>query len=63
MRIQEARKLKIGQKVITPMGFIITVTSLTEFRHTIGNKVIIYVKGKTEEGNIMKFSHKELKII
>lgn len=63
MRIQEARKLKIGQKVITPMGFIITVISLTEFRHMIGNKVIIYVKGKTEEGNIMKFSHKELKII
>lgn len=61
MRIQEARKLKIGQEVITPMGFKITVISITEYTHIIGSKTIIYIRGKTEEGNIMKFSHKELK--
>ena len=63
MRINDARKLKVGQKVMTPRGFLITVKSLNEFTSAIGRQTIVYVKGTTEEGNIMKFGHKELKLV
>ena len=63
MRINDARNLKTGQKVMTPGGFPITVCSLNEFISPLGKNTIIYVRGKTEKGNMMKFSHKELKLI
>ena len=61
MRINDARNLRIGEKVMT--GFPITVWSLNEFISPLGKNTIIYVKGKTENGDIMKFSHKELKLM
>lgn len=63
MRINDARNLRIGEKVMTPGGFPITVWSLNEFIFSLGKNTIIYVKGKTENGDIMKFSHKELKLM
>lgn len=63
MRINDARNLRIGEKVMTPGGFPIIVCSLNEFISPLGKNTIIYVKGKTENGDIMKFSHKELKLI
>lgn len=63
MRIKDARNLIIGEKVMTPGGFPITVCSLNEFISPLGKNTIIYVKGKIENGDIMKFSHKELKLI
>lgn len=63
MRINDARNLRIGEKVMTPGGFLITVCSLNEFISSLGKNTIIYVKGKTENGDIMKFSHKELKLM
>ena len=63
MRINDARNLRIGEKVMTPGGFPITVWSLNEFTSSLVKNTIIYVKGKTENGDIMKFSHKELKLM
>lgn len=63
MRINDARNLRIGEKVMTPGGFSITVLSLNEFIPSLGKNTIIYVKGKTENGDIMKFSHKKLKLM
>ena len=63
MRINDARNLRIGEKVMTTGGFPITVWSLNEFISPLGKNTIIYVKGKTENGDIMKFSHKELKLM
>ena len=63
MKINDARNLRIGQKVMTPGGFPINVWSLDEFISPLGRNTIIYVKGKTDKGDIMKFSHKELKLI
>lgn len=62
MKITEARKLKTGDSVITPRGFLITVVSTSKFDSPLGRNTIIYVKGKTDEGDIMKFGHKELKL-
>ena len=63
MKINDARNLRIGEKVMTPGGFPITVCSLNEFISPLGKNTIIYVRGTTENGNMMKFSHKELKSI
>ena len=63
MRINDARNLRIGEKVMTPDGFPIIVLSLNEFISLSEKNTIIYVKGKTENGSIVKFSHKELKLI
>lgn len=49
MRINDARNLRIGEKVMTPGGFPITVWSLNEFISPLGKNTIIYVKGKTEK--------------
>ena len=62
MRIAEARKLKEGDVVITPHGFPLMVCSISEFNSPLGRNTIVYVKGKTDNGDLMKFSHKELKL-
>lgn len=62
MRISEARKLKEGDVVITPHGFPLMVCSISEFHSPLGRNTIVYVKGKTDNGDLMKFSHKELKL-
>ena len=62
MRISEARKLKEGDVVITPHGFPLRVCSISEFNSPLGKNTIVYVKGKTDTGGLMKFSHKELKL-
>ena len=59
MRIAEARKLKEGDVVITPHGFPLMVCSISEFKSPLGRNTIVYVKGKTDNGDLMKFSHKE----
>ena len=62
MKITEARKLKTGDSVITPHGFLLTVVSTSEFNSPLCQNTIVYVKGKTDDGDMMKFSHKELKL-
>lgn len=62
MKITEARKLKTGDSVITPHGFLLTVVSTSEFNFPPDKNTIVYVKGKTGNGTMIKFSHKELKL-
>lgn len=40
----------------------LTVCSISEFNSPLGRNTIVYVKGKTDNGGLMKFSHKELKL-
>ena len=63
MKISEARKLKKGDIVITPHGFPLNVQSIREFNSPLGRNTIIYVNGETDNGGMMKFSHKELKLV
>lgn len=44
MRINDARNLRIGEKVMTPGGFPIIVWLLNEFISPLGKNIIIYVK-------------------
>lgn len=60
MTLKEAKNLKIGEKVKARNGIELEVQGLNEFIPAIGGNTIIYVRGKVEDGSIMKFSHKEL---
>ncbi len=60
MTIKQARELKVGQKITDKMfGEEYEVVSLEEFR-TFRGSTLIYVRCKTENGELMKFSHKEI---
>lgn len=60
MTFNEARDLRIGEKVRTRSGDEFEVFVLNEFISSLTGKKTIYVKCKTKSGGIMKFSHKEL---
>ena len=61
MKFDEARDLRIGEKVKRRNDdCIYEVYTLNEFISATNGKKIIYVKCKTSNGEIMKFSHKEL---
>lgn len=63
MKITEARNLKTDQRVKDKRGNEFTVWTMNEFIPATGGNTIIYIKCKDENGNIMKFSHKELSIV
>lgn len=63
MKIQDARKLKIGYSVMTPGGFSIKICSINENTSWTTGKPTIYISGKTDTGSVIKFSHKEVKMI
>lgn len=60
MKISDARNLRIGQIVKTKDGIEMEVFSMNEFIPATGGSAIIYIKCKTKDGYMMKFSHKEL---
>ena len=60
MTIKDAKNLRIGEMVKSKSGIEIEVCGLHEHRPWCGGNTIIYVRGKTENGDMMKFSHKEL---
>ena len=59
MTFNEARDLRIGEKVKTKNGDELEVYMLNEFISFDGKKTI-FVKCKTENGGIMKLGHKQL---
>lgn len=60
MTIQEAKKLKKGDKVISKIGNnICEVVSTYEYNPWCGGSPIIYFNCKVGNGD-MKFSHKEV---
>ncbi len=60
MTINEAKNLKTGDKVKQKMhGYIFTVEEISEVKPTL-EKDYIKVVCKTDTGEIMKHSHKEL---
>lgn len=60
MKLNEARNLRIGEKVKSKNDIELEVCGLNEYMPLCGGDTIIYVRGKTEDGSMMKFSHKEL---
>lgn len=61
MTLNEARNLRFGEKVkIKKNGILLEVCGLNEFIPAVGGNTIIYVRGKSEDGGMMKFGHKEL---
>ena len=60
MTIKEAKNLKPGDKVKQKMhGYILTLEKTSEVKPTLG-KDYINVVCRTDGGEIMKHSHKEL---
>ena len=61
MTLDEARNLKIGEKVMTKMhGYELEVHGLHEHISWTNGKTTIYVRCKDENGMLMKYKHKEL---
>ena len=60
MTLKKARDLRVGQKVKTKSGEEYEVCGLSEFISALSRNTTIYVRCKTENGGIIKFSHKEL---
>lgn len=61
MTIQQARKLKPGDKVKQKMhGYIMTVQSTEESKRIIGSGTFVNVICVIDSGSIMKHNHKEL---
>ena len=63
MTLKDAKNLRIVEKVKSRNGVELEVCWLNEFMSSTGGSTIIYVRGKTKDGGMMKFSHKELSII
>lgn len=62
MTLKDARNLRIGERVKTRNGNKFEVCGLNEFIPATGRNAIIYIRCKTETGNMIKFSHKELDV-
>lgn len=60
MTLKDAKNLNIGEKVKSKNGIELEVCGLHEHMPWCGGSAIIYVRGKTENGDMMKFNHKEL---
>ena len=60
MLLKDAKNLRFGEKVKTKNGMELEVCGLHEHIPLCGGNTIIYVRGKAEDGSMMKFSHKEL---
>lgn len=64
MTINEARKLKPGDKVKQKMhGYVMTVKQTEELYAVIGSRRYINIICETEHGSIMKHTHKEVDLV
>lgn len=61
MTLDEARNLKIGEKVKTKIhGYELEVHGLHEHISWTSGKTTIYVRCKDDKGVLIKYKHKEL---
>lgn len=61
MTIKQARSLKQGDKVKQKIhGYILTVESIEDLRTFFTTNEFVNVICRTDDGEIMKYSHKEL---
>lgn len=64
MTIRQARNLKPGDKVKQKMhGYTMTVETVEDSRNLFTTNEFINVICKTENGSIMKHTHKELLLV
>ena len=60
MTYKQAEKIKVGDIILTKYNQRIEVTEISNHISWTTGAETLYIKGKADDNEIMKFSHKEL---